>query len=247
MSNNLIRLLPWDSSHFGFKIASGRPRRLDPPTFRQLESACIEHGVDCLYFLADAADRATINILQAGRFDFVDIRITLVANVSSLLNVLAAKEFRFRIGQESDLEALLPIAAESYNMSRFYWDERFGSDKASLMYQTWFTNSLMADYADAVVVAELAGRPVGYVTCHLQKPSGEANLGLVGVAETARGMGCMSGMLQYLGCWLSSRGFDQVNVVTQGRNVPAQRAYQKSGFVTRSIELWFHRWFLRPA
>jgi hypothetical protein len=31
-------------------------------------------------------------------------------------------------------------------------------------------------------------------------------------------------------------------VVTQARNVPAQRLYQKCGFITRSVELWFHRW-----
>ena len=30
-----------------------------------------------------------------------------------------------------------------------------------------------------------------------------------------------------------------------GRNLAAQRLYQRSGFVTASLQLWYHRWFLR--
>ncbi len=53
----------------------------------------------------------------------------------------------------------------------------------------------------------------------------------------------MSGMLRFAGRWLSDLDFDRVNVVTQGKNIPAQRAYQRCGFITRSVELWFHKWF----
>jgi len=36
-----------------------------------------------------------------------------------------------------------------------------------------------------------------------------------------------------------------VTVVTQGLNVPAQRLYQKSGFLVSSVYLWYHLW-IRP-
>ena len=247
MSNSLIAILPWDSSHFGFAIARARPRHLDLLTFRQLESACIDQGIDCLYFLADAADQATISILQQGRFDMVDIRLTLAGPVCNLISDRPAEEFLYRFGHKGDLEGLLPIAGDSYQMSRFYTDQRFDRGKTSEMYRAWLINSLTAAYADAVVVAELAGQPVGYVTCHLQNAAGEANLGLVGVAASARGMGCMKGMLHFLGHWLISREISRANVVTQGKNIPAQRAYQRNGFRTRSVELWFHKWFQKQA
>jgi hypothetical protein len=32
-------------------------------------------------------------------------------------------------------------------------------------------------------------------------------------------------------------------VVTQGRNVAAQRTYQGAGYRTSRTSLWFHRWF----
>ena len=37
----------------------------------------------------------------------------------------------------------------------------------------------------------------------------------------------------------------RITVVTQGRNARAQRLYQRAGFVTESVRLWFHRWFDR--
>jgi dTDP-4-amino-4,6-dideoxy-D-galactose acyltransferase len=36
-----------------------------------------------------------------------------------------------------------------------------------------------------------------------------------------------------------------VTGATQGRNIVMQRLFQKCGFVTRSVELWYHRWAAR--
>jgi ribosomal protein S18 acetylase RimI-like enzyme len=43
--------------------------------------------------------------------------------------------------------------------------------------------------------------------------------------------------------YFGKRRIAKVNVVTQGRNVRAQRLYQKSGFATDSVMLWYHKWF----
>lgn len=106
------------------------------------------------------------------------------------------------------------------------------------MYQIWLRKSLATDYADTVVVADLDGLPAGYVTCHLNSPAGEGNIGLAGVAESARGKGCARDMVLRALKWFHEKGFDRCNVVTEGRNIPAQRLYQRCGFVTRSVELW---------
>lgn len=246
MTSALIECLSWDSSHFGFRIARARSRRLDIDAYRDLEAACRDQDIECLYFLADAADQSTIAILLAGGFDFVDIRITFAGHTGEIPRISPAGDVSYRIGSVGDLDALLPIAENSFTQSRFHVDRRFGSGKASHMYQIWLEKSLTTDYADTVVVAEMAGQPVGFVTCHLQE-TGEANIGLVGVADSARGMGCASGMLGRAADWLSARGIVVLNVVTQGRNLSAQRLYQRCGLVTRSVELWFHKWFQQPG
>lgn len=246
MTSALIEYLPWDSSHFGYRIARAGSSRIDIDAYRDLEAACREQDIECLYFLADAADQCTIACLLAGGFEFVDIRLTLAGRIGEIPRTSPAGAVSYRIGSEGDLDALLPIAGNSFTLSRFFVDRRFGSAKASRMYEIWLEKSLTTEYADAVVVAEVAGRAVGFVTCHLQE-TGEANIGLVGVADSARGMGCAGGMLGRAADWLSERGIAGVNVVTQGRNVSAQRLYQRCGLVTRSVELWFHKWFQQPG
>ena len=42
--------------------------------------------------------------------------------------------------------------------------------------------------------------------------------------------------------WFATQGVEKVTVVTQGRNGAAQRLYQRCGFVTGSIHLWYHKW-----
>ena len=38
------------------------------------------------------------------------------------------------------------------------------------------------------------------------------------------------------------RKIKKLYVVTQGRNIRAQRLYQKNGFIIKSSEIWYHKW-----
>jgi hypothetical protein len=39
------------------------------------------------------------------------------------------------------------------------------------------------------------------------------------------------------------RGASVLTVATQARNIAAQRLYQRAGFLTSSVRVWYHRWF----
>ena len=67
-------------------------------------------------------------------------------------------------------------------------------------------------------------------------------MGLVAVSGEARGAGVGRAAVTALVAGLSSRGARDVSVVTQGRNAPAIRLYEDTGFRTVSVQLWFHRW-----
>lgn len=243
MNNQSIEYLEWDSAHFGRRIARATRNQVDMDSCKVLLNACREEAIDCLYFLADASDHTSIAALQANGFDFVDIRLTMAAHAQESPAIDQKDGIRIRLGQERDLEPLLPVAGASYGISRFYVDRRFGHDNATRMFQIWLEKAFADKAGAAVVVAEQSGSAVGFVVCHLHKPPGEGNIGLVGVAESARGMGCAAGMIEFAARWFAGQGVTRLNVVTQGRNIPAQRLYQRSGFVTRSVELWFHKWF----
>src|SRR5579862_4739268 len=71
------RLLEWDSAFFGFRIARANEAEFAAVPNRTVEE-CAQQGVRCLYFLADAGDLPVIRKLEQQRFQFADIRLTLL-------------------------------------------------------------------------------------------------------------------------------------------------------------------------
>lgn len=244
MANNApAAFLAWDTAHFGYRIARADIRQLDADSYHPLEKWCREQSIDCLYFLANAGDQATIAELQNRRFSLVDVRLTVEYTLQSPPSYAGVENLAFRMSNEADVPRLVGTAKNSYKESRFYADPCFDSEKVALMYEIWLTKSITTDFADAVVIAELNQQPVGYLTCHLNRPVGEGNIGLTGIVESARGMGIGQCMYKYGVYWLYAQGMNRVNVITQGSNIAIQRLFQRCGFVTRSVELWFHKWF----
>ena len=239
----MLTFLPWDTAHFGKRIARADLRQLDAESCAELLAACQDQAIECLYFLVDCADHGTIAVLQAKGFDLIDIRMTLAGPIHELRSPPPPQDVHIRLSREGDLASLLPVARSSYTMSRFFVDHRFGWDKAAQMFEIWLRQSITGGYADAVAVAEIDGEPAGFLTCHLNRPVGEGNIGLLGVAESARGRGLAPAMLAKIMAWLRQEGMQGWNVATQGQNIAAQRMYQGCGFRTRSLELWFHKWF----
>lgn len=243
MSNPPATFLSWDTDFFGHRIARANTHQLSTEAYESLGTWCTENQIECLYFLANSDHQPTISVLESNQFHFVDIRLILETRLSQPRPVNPPANIKLRLSTPADTEPLLSISSDAYTQSRFYADPCFIREKCSQLYETWLRNSIETDYADAVVIAEIAHTPVAYVTCHLNKPDGEGNIGLVGVAESARGQQIGSLMMDYALNWFADHNMQAVNVVTQGRNIGAQRLYQRSCFVTRSVQLWYHKWF----
>ena len=79
MTNRTIEVLAWDSAHFGRRIARAARRQVDANTCGDMLAECRSADIDCLYFLADAADQQSIAALQFAGFELIDIRLTLSA------------------------------------------------------------------------------------------------------------------------------------------------------------------------
>lgn len=230
-------LLPWDSEHFGLRIARATAEGL---ASGRLDRWCREHAVDCVYLLADAADPDTLARAPAAGFAVVDVRLTFDRPAPA---APAAAGEEVRPARPDDLPALRAIARGAYTDSRFYFDRRFPRQRTEALYERWIERSVEGA-ADAVLVAEVEGRAAGYVTC-LGGGGGAGRIGLVGVAEAARGRGLGGRLVAAALGWFAAAGVPRVEVVTQGRNLAAQRLYQAQGFRTCRVEVTFHRW--RPG
>jgi dTDP-4-amino-4,6-dideoxy-D-galactose acyltransferase len=229
--------LDWDSHFWGFRIGRVRGARLSPGAIERIEAWCAEHGIRCLYFLGDANDLETARLAEGAGFRLVDTRMAYA-------RFLADDDLKgtdVRVADESDIPELRRIAGTSYRSTRFYVDLCFPRQLCDELYATWIETSCRG-YAQAVLVAEGSRGVEGYISCHLEPGATLGSIGLVGVDAAARGRGVAQRLVRNACGWFKSAGALRVKVVTQARNIEAQRVYQRSGFLVEDVGLWFHRW-----
>ena len=231
--------LDWDSRFFALRIARLNCARLDEAIVSRSRQWCKANQIDCLYFLADADHAQTPRLAEANGFRFTDVRVTLAQSPARSAPAAAISD-GVRLAREDDLAVLRPIARTGHRDTRFYFDEHFDRAKCDLLYETWIENSFRG-FAQAVLVADVNGKPAAYLTCHLKED--ESQIGLMGVSEHQQGKGLGTKLVQHFLAWSRERGAQRATVVTQGRNLGAQRLYQRNGFITVGLQLWYHLWF----
>jgi GNAT superfamily N-acetyltransferase len=240
-SNPVCTCLEWDSKFFERRIARLNRPRLDDATLAETLAWCDTNRIDCLYFLADSDHPQTPRLAEANDFFLTDVRVTFERTLGQQEHAHTAPD-GVRLAREGDLNVLHAIARTGHRDTRFYFDEHFDRTKCDLLYETWIENSFRG-FAQAVLVAVVAETPAAYLTCHLRDQ--ESQIGLVGVGASHQGKGLGTKLVQHFLSWSLERGAERATVVTQSRNLPARRLYQRNGFATASLQLWYHRWFAR--
>jgi dTDP-4-amino-4,6-dideoxy-D-galactose acyltransferase len=240
------QFLEWDSAFFGRRIARLKESELTPEELASVNQWCETHKIDCLYYLAEAADVESIHAVEEAGFRCVDIRVTLEKQMRDIQGT-GGKEVvsAIRQSQPEDIPALRAIAKTGFRITRFYNDPNFPPELCDYLYETWIENSCLAD-REAVLVAVRATQPVGFVTCSLTD-NASGIIGLIGVREDFQGKGLGTELLEASFSWFINQGVGCVKVVTQGQNLAALRLYQKRGFFINSMQLWFHKWYRQSA
>lgn len=244
---DLVEVLDWDSCFFGFAIGRVLAIRLDESGIAALLSQARARGLRCLYFQADPNDAVSIRLAERHGFHLVDVRIVLEHPfsdrpapvprypVSPLIEIGAPRA--------AEAPALEDIAVEIGHTSRFCFDLDFPRDACPRLYRAWLARALQ-DEAGVVLVARMSDQPVGLIACNrLDDDTGVIDL--AGVREGMRGRGVGTALVQAALDWFRRQGMSRAEVVTQARNVPAQRLYQQMGFFTRRMTLYYHKWLDR--
>jgi len=233
-------LLEWDSDFFGFPIA----QLTQPVLSREMVPAvldwCQEQSIRCLYFLADASSAETAEAAQSMGFSMVDVRVQLsLSNKEGTMN--SAPPSGLRSVRDGDIEALQKIARGAHTDSRFFFDSRFDKEHAGNLFATWIAVDCGGRADKVLVVDGTDTRAVGYISCYSK--AGTNRIGLIGVANEFRGRNLGQALVAGGLGWFRSVGAETVSVITQMRNVAAQRLYQAAGFRTVNVMVWYHRWF----
>ncbi len=242
--NDIYEILGWDSDFFGFTIARLKSSRITAQELNDVLDMCRKDKVRCLYFLCDFNHTKSIGLAEQNSFDLVDTRVTLELNTDNINRTLKLDippEFSIRPYQDNDLKYLKNVAKGIYPNSRFHQDPNFDNDLADKLYVRWIENSCKGSAPEMVFVLTQKNLPVGYITCNIQEPS-LGNIGLFGIASSLQGQGFGTTLLCSAMEWFIGKNVKSVEVVTQERNIAAQRLYQTVGFKTKTLQLWYHKW-----
>lgn len=242
MSN--VILLDWDSDFFGFPIAQIISNRLDENSLTEVMSFCQDNKVKLLQFKCDAHHRKSVLLAEKNNFHFADVRITLGKKLNKEVNdeIILPERITFRVGDNSDIPALKAIVTDLYTNSRYYFDTNFPRNDVHGFYRNWIEKSALGKFDDCVLV--LCHDDIPIACCSILYSSKlSATIGLFAVDEKMSGKGLGNILLRKVFQNLVSQGVQNVSVVTQGRNYGAQRLYQRAGFQSEKIEIYYHCWF----
>jgi GNAT superfamily N-acetyltransferase len=243
--NEPCQFLEWDSNFLGFRIARVLAEHLDDQNIKQIYDWSEQNAIDCLYFLANADDTHTIRTAEELDFLLVEIRLNFECWLKDWDPGTRPKTttgVTVRAARLEDLPALQKIASTAYVDSRYYTDEHFSRDIWQAYYATWVKNSCEGG-SEMVLVAEAGDEVLGYTTGTFDHDkTGSGRVELIAVRQDVRKLGVGRELLLCGMDWYSQHNVNYVWLSTQGRNIAMQRMIQKNGFVTRSCQLYFHKW-----
>jgi GNAT superfamily N-acetyltransferase len=231
----------WDSEFFGASIGQITARHSTADALALAVDDARQAAIECLYFLVDAEDPATVRAAEAGGFALVDVRLTLECAIDGPDREPPQDgDGAIRPARHEDLQQLMALARVSHRNTRFHADTRFDPVRSDELYAVWIDRSVRGELADAVWVVDVDGSPRGYITA--SRGASAASIGLVAVDAECRGRGYGDRLLHAVLNWSRAQGFDRVSVVTQGRSARTVRFYERAGFTASTVEFWYHRW-----
>jgi dTDP-4-amino-4,6-dideoxy-D-galactose acyltransferase len=251
MSSTVVLAAPcevlwWDTKFFHCRIGRVCSDTLDDATALEIDDWSRAEAIQALYFLARADSPETVRTAERHGFGLVDVRVVLERRAEKQGGACTpepASELAMRLAEPEDVPGLQAIARKAHANSRFFNDPHFSCALSEELYATWIALECQGRAQAVFVAADPGNQPQGYISCHLDPAGGEGQIDLLGVSEKMRGQGLGQRLVRTALGWLEGQGASLITVVTQGRNLQAQRLYQRCGFITRDLRLWYHKWY----
>jgi len=239
--SDVIYKMNWDSDFFGFPIAFVGSRYLTENIQLLVDKFAKLNKIKLIEYLCNCHDDVSVKIAEKNGYHFTDIRITFTKQIEkSFVCDKIDDTIKFDIAKVEHLDELKFLTNSMYKDSRYYYDGNFSFDKINSFYSEWIEKAVYGTFDDVCYCLFEAKKPIAF--CTLKFTAKVATIGLFGVSSDNAGKGFGKILLNNVLNLLMDKGFESVQVVTQGRNYNAQRLYQSVGFRTFKTELWYHKW-----
>jgi len=242
---NKIQVLDFDTQLFGFKVGKFMDSRISSEKAAEIIRECKSNNIKCIYADLDINDFVSLGTAVKYGFVISDIRVIFEKDLTNFENNYERKLRDYGIDdivKDEDLPYLEILSKELSLTSRFEFDNNFPKGSAERLYKLWMVNSINKRVADKTFIAReiKSQNAVGVITCKKNSDYGEIILFVVSKEHKGKGLGTF--ILNRTFHFFKENSIKKVRVVTQARNIPAQRLYQKNGFLTCATSVLFHLW-----
>jgi dTDP-4-amino-4,6-dideoxy-D-galactose acyltransferase len=240
---NLIEKLDWDSNFFGFNVGYLTCMHLTENIMKRVNTFIKKENIRLVEYLCNCHNAESVKLAEDFGFNFVDVRLVFRKQINKIVYSTSNSpdSIKIKIATIDDLKDLIPIARESYVDSRYFFDKHFPDERCQQFYEDWLKKSIVGEFDDLVFAAFDKEKAIGFISVKKQDQT-TGKIGLVGVHENYQGKGIGKMLINQVFQWTQDNHLQQLDVVTQGRNYSAQRLYQKMGFTTKLVQLWYHKW-----
>lgn len=257
----LLRELVWDSEVLG--IPAGRIEHLlVSPAVEKASAvdAMLESVVGCagamglrlLDLRVDAKDIKLAPVVARFGFYLVDTVITYVLPLEAYRDVTSRGDVAVRPIEARDVAPMLELASTAFAdpmaiQPRFYNDPHIPSACAGRVYRRWLENLVRDAPVTGTLVATVADRAIGFVTCQRVRGPWEAagrrigRIPLNAVARDHRGRGAYGALVRGAVEWFREEGCATIVLGTSIDADPVRRAWERIGARLAVSFYTFHR------
>ncbi|MCS6871243.1 MAG: GNAT family N-acetyltransferase [Anaerolineae bacterium] len=243
MKTAQVALSPIDEMRFGIRVA--RIHELTQETLDETLEFCRDHAVKMLIARTPSQAIRFVQQLEDLGFRLMDTlvyyRRDLVRTpVPELQN--AALTRPVRTGDETVVREIAAQAFQGY-LGHYHADPRLDLAACDAVYVSWAERSCVdRAVADEVLVAELEGQLVGFLTLRRNTPE-QVEIVLNGVAPSAQGRGVYRELVIHALVQSKAWKAQETVVSTQIVNLAPQKVWVRLGFEPFQSYYTFHKWF----
>jgi len=223
----MIQRKDWDSDFFGISIGEIAG---SSPCFTGLDE------YDLVQVCPNIVDDP-IDVYISHGFKYVDLRMSFQKNVVSCKR---PSNESIWVNPDANCITQKDIHELADGLCLFSRFSQMPIEKKRVghFYRTWLQKALDRQFDNFSMFIRGFDEVVGVITALITNES--CRIGLVAVKERYRGKGYGHMLLEAFESCLFDSGIKYVSVVTEGRNIAAQRLYQKAGFTTYEICMWLY-------
>lgn len=231
-SDNILTMLPWDSNHFGIRVAETHWQHRTTVSTDDVAQWKKQH-VDLLYIRSD--NPLHIEPALTGQVFCTDNRVTYSRSV---IKTPLPENIKEAATQSPELLFDLAILAGSH--SRFFNDPKMSKEKAEELYRQWIKNELQSGGNDRVLQFSMQDIAAGCVSFAQQE--NDVRIGLIAVLPQWQKQGIGKKLLDAVMYHAYDAKAKTLSVVTQSANLAAVKLYTHYQMTLQHSIFTYHVW-----